>query len=92
MLTGMLGRLTATILYEKALAFAKAHRHNEPSQPETAEFLQDLDVKLRAALDINEHSTYVIPQQPHNWKDGIKRAFIYIPRFDAPMIVSNARP
>ena len=78
MLTGMLGRWITTILYEKALAFAKAHRHKEPSQTETAEFLQDLDVKLRAALDINEHSKYVMPQKPHNWKEDIKRAFIYI--------------
>ena len=56
MLTGMLGRWITTILYEKALAFAKAHCHKEPSQTETAEFLQELDIKLCAALDIDEHT------------------------------------
>ena len=78
MLTGMLDCSASDVLYEKAVTFAKVHRHKKPIHIDIGHFLQALDVRLRAALGINEHSKYVMAPKPDNWKEDIRRACIYV--------------
>jgi hypothetical protein len=76
-LVGMMDNSTATILYEKALLFARTHRLKDPNQTEIGELLHDLDVNLRGALGINEQSKYNMKRKPDMWKEDIKVAFTY---------------